>query len=203
MRKVNQRTGQRTGDVTSSSGEDRQRMSCRSLLGRLGTRAVHRRMVSREALSCCHPIAVCAPTESSLVVCAGSSDAEGIEMPIFPCPTCTLPRTRAWCVCPCANFPIVLSVNCSQETIVPAQATQASAAPSYHVLQYKYVPDILEKRGPFREKHLAAASQKVDNYHSCLVLRLMLSHAFSKCLIDRCRSTSPLLCSRHGNLAER
>ena len=100
MHKVNQRTGQRTGDVTRSSGEDRQRMSCRSLLGRLGTRAVrvHRRMVSREALSCCHPIAVCAPTESSLVVCAGSSDAEGIEMPIFPCPTCTLPRTRAWCV---------------------------------------------------------------------------------------------------------
>ena len=41
------------------------------------------------------------------------------------------------------------------------QATQASAAPSYHVLQYKYVPDILEKRGPFREQHLAAAGQKV------------------------------------------
>ncbi|CAK0738959.1 hypothetical protein CVIRNUC_001117 [Coccomyxa viridis] len=40
--------------------------------------------------------------------------------------------------------------------------TQASAAPTYHVLQYKYVPDILEKRGPFREQHLAAASQKKD-----------------------------------------
>ncbi|CAL5223834.1 g6413 [Coccomyxa viridis] len=41
-------------------------------------------------------------------------------------------------------------------------ATQASAAPSYHVLQYKYVPDILEKRGPFREKHLELAGQKRD-----------------------------------------
>lgn len=43
----------------------------------------------------------------------------------------------------------------------PLQTTQASAAPTYHVLQYKYVPDILENRGPFREKHLAAAGQKV------------------------------------------
>lgn len=52
-----------------------------------------------------------------------------------------------------------------------AQATQASAATSYHVLQYKYIPDILEKRGPFREEHLAAAGQKVNFYH------LSLSHA--------------------------
>ena len=43
----------------------------------------------------------------------------------------------------------------------PSQGTQASAAPSYHVLQYKYVPDILEKRGPHREAHLGAARQKV------------------------------------------
>ena len=42
-----------------------------------------------------------------------------------------------------------------------AQATQASAAPTYSVLQYKYVKDILEKRGPFRENHLAAARAKV------------------------------------------
>ena len=41
------------------------------------------------------------------------------------------------------------------------QPTQASAAPTYHVLQYKYVTDILEKRGPFREQHLAFAGQKV------------------------------------------
>ena len=35
------------------------------------------------------------------------------------------------------------------------QATASSN--SYHVLQYKYVGDILEKRGPFREQHLAGA----------------------------------------------
>lgn len=40
---------------------------------------------------------------------------------------------------------------------------QASAAPanSYMLLQYKYVPDILEKRGPFREQHLAGANKMV------------------------------------------
>ncbi len=41
------------------------------------------------------------------------------------------------------------------------QTTQASAAPSFHVLQYKYVPDILEKRTPFREAHLSKAGEKV------------------------------------------
>ncbi|CAL8463514.1 g3048 [Coccomyxa elongata] len=39
-------------------------------------------------------------------------------------------------------------------------ATQASAAPSFHVLQYKYVPDILEKRTPFREAHLSKAGEQ-------------------------------------------
>ena len=48
---------------------------------------------------------------------------------------------------------------------VDVQVTQASAAPSYHVLQYKYIPEIVEKRGPFREKHLAAAGQKVNCYY--------------------------------------
>ncbi len=41
------------------------------------------------------------------------------------------------------------------------QTTMASAAPTFHVLQYKYVPDILEKRTPFRETHLAKAGEKV------------------------------------------
>lgn len=40
---------------------------------------------------------------------------------------------------------------------------QASAAPasSYMLLQYSYVPDILEKRGPYREQHLAGANKMV------------------------------------------
>jgi uncharacterized protein YciI len=29
--------------------------------------------------------------------------------------------------------------------------------PEYHVLQYSYVPDILEKRGPYRAEHLEGA----------------------------------------------
>lgn len=37
----------------------------------------------------------------------------------------------------------------------------AAASNSYHVLQYQYVPDILEKRGPYREAHLAGANKMV------------------------------------------
>lgn len=36
--------------------------------------------------------------------------------------------------------------------------TMASAqVPTYHVLQYSYVPDILEKRDPYRAEHLQGA----------------------------------------------
>lgn len=40
---------------------------------------------------------------------------------------------------------------------------QASAAPppKFMILEYKYVPDILEKRTPHRAAHLAAAQAKV------------------------------------------
>ena len=37
----------------------------------------------------------------------------------------------------------------------------AAATPSFQLVSYTYVADILEKRGPHREGHLAAARQKV------------------------------------------
>jgi len=37
----------------------------------------------------------------------------------------------------------------------------AADPPKYTLLTYEYVPDILEKRGPYREGHLAAAFKKV------------------------------------------
>jgi hypothetical protein len=37
----------------------------------------------------------------------------------------------------------------------------ASSEPDYHVLQYTYVPDILEKRGPYRAEHLEGAKKMV------------------------------------------
>ena len=43
----------------------------------------------------------------------------------------------------------------------PVQAAAAGGDNTYHVLQYKYVPDLLEKRGPFREHHLAGANTMV------------------------------------------
>lgn len=44
---------------------------------------------------------------------------------------------------------------------MPALQT-AQAEPPYRLLVYEYVPDVLEKRGPHREAHLAAAQQLSD-----------------------------------------
>lgn len=43
-----------------------------------------------------------------------------------------------------------------------AAAGNAPAAPKYWLLSYQYVPDILEKRGPYREQHLAGAKSHLD-----------------------------------------
>ena len=32
----------------------------------------------------------------------------------------------------------------------------------YLILEYDYIPDILERRGPHREKHLSLAQEKAD-----------------------------------------
>ena len=47
---------------------------------------------------------------------------------------------------------------------LPHARAQAAAGGgnSYQLLQYKYVPDILEKRGPYREQHLAGANKLVS-----------------------------------------
>lgn len=46
--------------------------------------------------------------------------------------------------------------------LAPAsQATSATPPTKYAILTYRYVPDILEKRGPYREGHLAGAKAKV------------------------------------------
>lgn len=42
------------------------------------------------------------------------------------------------------------------------------AAATYKILQYDYVPDILEKRGPFREGHLAAA-RRLQEQGKCVI----------------------------------
>jgi hypothetical protein len=45
-----------------------------------------------------------------------------------------------------------------------------AAWPEFYFLRYKYVPDIMEKRGPHRPKHLelaAAALKEVSRTHAC------------------------------------
>lgn len=44
--------------------------------------------------------------------------------------------------------------------MITSQASQADN--SYHVLQYQYVSDIIEKRGPYRAEHLDGAKQMAD-----------------------------------------
>lgn len=44
-----------------------------------------------------------------------------------------------------------------------AQAASAPPPPKFHLLEYKYVPDILEKRGPYRADHIAGAKAKARN----------------------------------------
>ncbi|WIA13937.1 hypothetical protein OEZ85_002507 [Tetradesmus obliquus] len=41
-------------------------------------------------------------------------------------------------------------------------AGAAAAGPKYYILNYKYVPDIVERRGPYREAHLAGANKKLE-----------------------------------------
>eukprot|EP00877_Chromochloris_zofingiensis_P006344 jgi/Chrzof1/1963/Cz10g28040.t1 len=41
-------------------------------------------------------------------------------------------------------------------------ASAAMPPARYHILTYQYVPDIVEKRGPYREAHIAAAKSKLD-----------------------------------------
>uniref|UniRef100_A0A7S0VPA4 YCII-related domain-containing protein n=1 Tax=Polytomella parva TaxID=51329 RepID=A0A7S0VPA4_9CHLO len=40
--------------------------------------------------------------------------------------------------------------------------TTSQTPNKYHILQYKYVPDILEKRGPYREEHLGFANAMLE-----------------------------------------
>jgi uncharacterized protein len=43
------------------------------------------------------------------------------------------------------------------------QVTAAQSPPTFKILQYDYVRDILEKRGPHRDGHLAAAQKLADD----------------------------------------
>lgn len=43
-----------------------------------------------------------------------------------------------------------------------AAAASPGGVPGYKILQYQYVPEILDRRGPHREGHLSAAKQLVE-----------------------------------------
>ena len=65
-------------------------------------------------------------------------------------PSCTIEVTKL-------PFPKV-----SSYIWVAMQAT--GQPPKYHILQYKYVPDILEKREPHRKGHLDAIKDAVGSH---------------------------------------
>jgi hypothetical protein len=63
-------------------------------------------------------------------------------------------------------LPIFNSANTNRSVAVVRRATMASAAPnSYMALIYDYVPDILDRRGPFRAQHLEGAAKMVSKTH--------------------------------------
>eukprot|EP00546_Thalassionema_frauenfeldii_P004890 CAMPEP_0178925920 /NCGR_PEP_ID=MMETSP0786-20121207/18206_1 /TAXON_ID=186022 /ORGANISM="Thalassionema frauenfeldii, Strain CCMP 1798" /LENGTH=130 /DNA_ID=CAMNT_0020600907 /DNA_START=69 /DNA_END=461 /DNA_ORIENTATION=+ len=41
-------------------------------------------------------------------------------------------------------------------------STTTSLAATQYLLKYDYIPDVLEKRGPYREKHLGLAQKLID-----------------------------------------
>lgn len=53
------------------------------------------------------------------------------------------------------------SLSSRSSSAVVAMAA-AGAAPSYFLLNYAYVPDILERRGPYRDAHLAGARAQLE-----------------------------------------
>ena len=50
---------------------------------------------------------------------------------------------------------------CRPKNSHPCMQAMASQGSKYYCLQYKYVADIMEKRGPHRDAHLGAAKKKV------------------------------------------
>lgn len=67
---------------------------------------------------------------------------------------------RALCIASRAPQSLRLSARPAR---LQAVRTMASAAQnSYHILQYSYVPDIVERRGPFRAGHLDGAHKQAE-----------------------------------------
>ena len=62
----------------------------------------------------------------------------------------------------------VANVRCRNDALRPyGRSAVALRASSKFLLNYKYVPDVLEKRGPYREEHIALANQFIED-GSCL-----------------------------------
>ncbi|MEW5303336.1 MAG: hypothetical protein WDW36_006038 [Sanguina aurantia] len=59
--------------------------------------------------------------------------------------------------------PVTLpSFRLSRPSSVRCMATASTPPVKYHMLEYKYVSDILERRGPFRAAHIAGAKAQAE-----------------------------------------
>ena len=56
-------------------------------------------------------------------------------------------------------FPIPHEISSLSPVLCALQAAAAGEKDTYHVLKYDYVPDILERRDPYRAAHLEGASK--------------------------------------------
>ncbi len=62
-----------------------------------------------------------------------------------------------------APSPITTSINTSQyRSLARASRPLYSTPPTRYLLTYEYIPDVLEKRGPFREGHIGLAKEMIE-----------------------------------------
>jgi uncharacterized protein len=61
-----------------------------------------------------------------------------------------------------SNHLVTVTPTVSYSTTSTSLHAAAMATPCY-LLKYQYIPDVLEKRGPYREGHLGLANQMIDD----------------------------------------
>jgi uncharacterized protein len=69
---------------------------------------------------------------------------------------------RASAVAFVATFRSVKYHPCHPPSVCYSTGTTALQASIQYLLKYDYIPDVLEKRGPYREEHLGLAKQLIE-----------------------------------------
>ena len=101
-------------------------------------------------------LAVAASFRSAVLLTTRTATVPSVRYPVR---SLTTMASSGGYLAPVASSCSVTHPARSLSAVNVANAVNAAAPspPSYHVLQYKYVPDILDRRDPFRAEHLQGA----------------------------------------------